>query len=263
MARHRLTAVLVGTLALCLLAGGTGAFLLGRHQAQVAGAASDVAGSGGPDSSQSQSPDGVDGDSAVPGTTAPAGPDSDNTDSINPDSINPDSNNPAPTEQGSLGPSADSDPSRSLPSSAPITESPDAVPANDREVRLSAAAAIDPQADEIRDLLQRHFDAINTGDYQLWAGTVTKDQVKSIPADRWRKEYSTTIDTGMSVLKIDPKTRQITVSFESRQAPQFAPDKRSTCVDWTVSLPITPVNGTPLIGRSLEDVAQHQTCSRN
>ncbi|WP_029135281.1 hypothetical protein [Nakamurella lactea] len=255
MTQRRLTATLLATLLICLLAGGVGAYFLGQHRAAVEAAAATP-----PTDEPNSSPavvttagDTAGDDTASTGDTAAADggtvPDQGTEDagSTVGNEPEPDSSvaEPAPPT-ASVGPELTTAPGRDL--------------TDDTEVRLSAAAGKDPQASEIRDLLQRHFDAINAGDYQLWAGTVTKDQAKAISSDRWRNEYSTTTDTGMSITAIETEPRQAQLTFRSRQAPEFAPDQESTCIDWTVTLPLTTVDDTLLIGRSNENLARHSPC---
>lgn len=232
MARRRLTATLVATLILCLLAGGAGAYFLGR-QRPVATAVAEtpplrhtvtrttvITAGPGTDSGTSADPQSTGGNSTI----APVEPPSDSAGSV-------------PSVSTTSGPSDD-----------------------DTEVQLSDEARKDPQARQVQDLLQRHFDAINSRDYLLWAGTVSPDQAKAIPQTRWAREYSTTKDTGVTIIGIDRKPRQARLTFRSRQQPEFAPDQKSTCTDWSVVFPLTDSSGTLLIGRSNESLARWTPC---
>lgn len=227
LSQRRLTAALIGALLVCLLAGGVGAYFLGQRRSDAAA-----------------------------GVTPPSRP----TVTRTTVTYVTDTDGSPATDTGSGEPTGDGP---GPPTSAPEPSADQSTPAdqNDRTVRLADAVSADPQADEIRELMQRHFDAINNGDYKLWAGTVTSDQVAAIPPDRWRKEYSTTIDTAIAVVAVDSDPRRVQLSFRSRQAPEFAPDKKSKCLEWKVSLPLTTVSGQLLIGRSIQDQASWNPCA--
>jgi hypothetical protein len=237
--KGRLTATLIGILLVCALAGGVGAFVIGRQDAAAVAATTDASlpPSFGPDSGSATSSAGTSG--SLTASSSETISSSSGTDTGDP---------------GSSSPSATEQPMTSSPSAA-TTTSPEGM-----SVTLAGVAADDPQATEIRDLLQRHFDAINTRDYELWAGTVTKEQSAALRPERWLKEYSTTSDSDISVIVIDNDPRQVQLTFRSRQAPELAPDKKSDCVIWSVIFPLATVYGELRIGPSLEDRARYRPC---
>lgn len=228
MTQRRLTAYLVGVLLICLLAGGVGAYLIGRHNAGNAAAGEPST----PTDGGSSTPD--------PTTTAESQPSSAPATS---EPIDP------PTTDGV------SEPLTTAPSEATTPPS-----AESTTVVLAGVAADDPQAEEIRELLQRYFDAINNRDYRQWASTVTKEQSAAIGSDRWKEEYSSTADTQIFVIVINDEPRQAQLTFRSRQDPAKAPDKKSECVRWEVTLPLTTVDDTLLIGVSKEHLARYRPC---
>lgn len=246
MTKGRLTASLIGILLVCVLAGGVGAFVIGRQDARAIAAPTGPSGpaSPGPEagtgSSRSGSPN-----------SAPSSPSS--TDS-----------SAAVSSSGSPGGSGTGDPGAGSSSStaASITSPSAVIPTSPERtaVILAGVAADDPQAAEIRDLLQRHFDAINSRDYELWATTVTKEQSDAVGPERWLEEYSTTSDSEGSVIVIDQQPRQVQLTFRSRQAPELAPDKKSDCVIWSVTFPLVTVDGELRIGPSVENRARYRPC---
>lgn len=236
MTNGRLTATLVGILLLCVVAGGVGAFVIGRQDASA------VAAPGGRSAPMSPGPGPG---TSTTGTRTPAP-----------------SSTAVQAESSSSGQATGDPDVGSLPPTPPTT-SRTAVTPTDAErttVMLAGVAADDPQAAEIRDLLQRHFDAINTRDYELWASTVTKEQSAALRPERWLKEYSTTSDSEVSVIVIDNNPRQVQLTFRSRQAPELAPDKKSDCVIWSVIFPLATVDGELRIGPSAEDRARYRAC---
>lgn len=128
-------------------------------------------------------------------------------------------------------------------------------------VLVGAAANDDPQRAAIRDLLQKHFDSINSRNYQGWKDTVTQPEGGKLPEAAWQQAYGTTHDTDISVIAITAQPLQAQVTFRSRQAAAQAPDKKSTCLNWriTVSLEVQD-DGSLLIGRSLANTAGWQPC---
>lgn len=225
MTQRRLTAILVGVLLICLLAGGAGAYLIGRQIADNAAAGEPIT----PTDGGSPAPD---------STTPPASQQSPDTATSEPPPTTDDATEPTTT-----APSEATSPS-----------------AESSTVVLAGVAADDAQAGEIRALLQRHFDAINNRDYEQWASTVTEEQSAALGSDRWNEEYSSTVDTQIFVIVINDEPRQAQLTFRSRQDPAKAPDKKSACVRWEVTLPLTTVDDTLLIGVSREHLARYRPC---
>ncbi len=116
------------------------------------------------------------------------------------------------------------------------------------EVELSPDAAAHPAGDEVRAQLQRHYDAINGRDYELWRATVVPARAASLGEAEWRKAYATTRDGSIRVERIDPDERPdggllVRVRFISTQAVENAPpDLRVERICWRSTL---PMRGTP------------------
>lgn len=254
MAQGRLTAALGAVLVICLAGGGAGAYLLGRHQATIAivsepsSAATSAAGnSGTPRSSRSSSTQSR--SAAAPPRTGKG-----------------QASLPPASGRGAGAPS-DPSPSAAVDTAPVSLTDPPVVTTSGRAAKdttvvlVGAAANDDPQRAAIRDLLQRHFDSINKRDYQEWKATVTASQVGELPEAAWQDAYGTTQDTDISVIAITATPRQAQVTFRSRQAAGKAPDKKSTCLNWRITVPLADqTDGSLLIGRSVTDSAGWQAC---
>lgn len=125
--------------------------------------------------------------------------------------------------------------------SAPTTEP------GSRLVRLADDATAHPDADEVRRVLQNHFDAINSGDYDLWTSTVTADRVRATGRAAWRQQYRSTLDGDIRVHRLEPRPGGGLVallSFTSVQDPADAPaDMPVRCLHWRVSYPLVVERG--------------------
>jgi hypothetical protein len=109
-------------------------------------------------------------------------------------------------------------------------------------VQLSPDAAVHPAAEAVRAQLQRHYDAINTGDYALWQETVVPARVEALPEDEWQDAYATTRDGSIRMDRIDRGPGDVLlvrVRFISTQAVEDAPpDLRATRICWRSTLPM-------------------------
>ncbi|MGI8418657.1 MAG: hypothetical protein ACR2P2_21150 [Nakamurella sp.] len=256
MAQGRLTAALIAVLAICLAGGGAGAYLLGRHQATIAAVdeQSSAVTSTSDTSSASRSTQSV-----STASTASAG--SPRPSSKGQAAVPPESGS-GPASAGDSSPSAAVDTAPVSLTDPPLVTTSGRAPEDTTVVLVGAAANDDPQRAEIRDLLQKHFDSINKRDYQEWKDTVTEPQVGELPEAAWQQAYGTTKDSDISVIAITAKPRQAQVTFRSRQAAAQAPDKKSTCLNWRITVPLVdePDGGGLLIGRSVTDTAGWQAC---
>ncbi|KAA9165886.1 hypothetical protein FPZ12_004950 [Amycolatopsis acidicola] len=131
-------------------------------------------------------------------------------------------------------PSTSARPLAQQPGPATVEETPD--------------AAMHPQHEVVRQLLQNYFDSINARDYDLWKATVTKDRIQSKPKADWLKDYDSTKDGSILVYRIDAVSSQnllVLVGFTSTQAPEDAPTDlpNAQCVQWKLALPVTQESG--------------------
>jgi hypothetical protein len=115
-------------------------------------------------------------------------------------------------------------------------------------VELTPDAAAHPQHENVRQLLQTYFDAINDRDYEKWKLTVTKTRIQAKPLSDWLKDYRTTRDGSILVYRIDAlsdRDLRVLIGFTSTQDPQDAPAElpRASCVHWRLTLPVTLEQG--------------------
>jgi hypothetical protein len=109
-------------------------------------------------------------------------------------------------------------------------------------VVLVEDVALHPDADQIRKVLQRYFDAINAGDYQLWRTAVIPQWARDIGEGAWHGLYRSTLDGSIVVHRLEPRAGGGLValtSFTSLQNPVDAPPELPVrCLRWWVSYPL-------------------------
>jgi hypothetical protein len=131
-------------------------------------------------------------------------------------------------------------------------------------VELSQDAAAHPQANPIRALLQRHFDAINNRDYAAWASTVVTSRARQMPEPTWQADYATTRDGSILVHRIEPSPEGtiVLLSFTSTQDPAQAPLSLpgSTCTNWWVSYRIVTERNQPRIDFGIRHATLNANC---
>ena len=115
-------------------------------------------------------------------------------------------------------------------------------------VELTPDAAVHPQHEAVRQLLQTYFDAINSLDYEQWKTTVTKTRIQAKPRADWLKDYASTKDGSILVYRIDAVSEQdlrVLIGFTSVQDPAKAPDelRDASCIQWRLVLPLTQEAG--------------------
>jgi hypothetical protein len=129
------------------------------------------------------------------------------------------------------------DPGPQLPVSGP----------GDPTVSLSRDAAVHPEGADVRNLLQRHFDAINSRNYPGWQGTVVPERVRALPEPAFRTVYASTQDGTIRVDRIEdgPALASgfhdlvVRFRFVSVQSLDAAPQAvRAERICWNSSLPL-------------------------
>jgi hypothetical protein len=109
-------------------------------------------------------------------------------------------------------------------------------------VVLAEDAAVHPDADRIRKVLQKYFDAINAGDYPLWRSAVIPQWARDIGEGAWHGQYRSTLDGTIVVYRLEARPGGGLValtSFTSLQNPADAPpDVQVKCLRWWVSYPL-------------------------
>ncbi|MDQ3762865.1 MAG: hypothetical protein M3460_14785 [Actinomycetota bacterium] len=130
---------------------------------------------------------------------------------------------------GGIGPIGNTAPPR-LPEPGPAT------------VVLLPDVAVHPDADRIQQVLQKYFDAINAGDYQLWRSVVIPQWARDIGENVWRGQYRSTLDGSIVVHRLEPRAGGGLIaltSFTSVQDPADAPPELPVrCLRWWVSYPL-------------------------
>lgn len=269
----RLTAILVTALVLVLVGGGTTAYLVGRDPSTVA------SGPPAPVSTPAFSTRPVSSPPVITPPSSNAGTDVSGSDmpapepTTSPIPIPPISGTPSPVRRSPTTASPNvSSPSAEPPTpTAPVESSGPVEPPSDTdqsgpptastEVAIAGVAADDPQAGDIRDLLQRHFDSINNRDYAGWASTVTADLSVELSQKQWLEAYRTTQDTDISIIRIYRDPRKVDITFRSRQDKQYSPDGKSSCLNWKVAHPLTDTADGLRIERSITSAADWRPCS--
>lgn len=110
-------------------------------------------------------------------------------------------------------------------------------------VELSADTATHPAREAVRIPLQRHFDAINSRDYEAWRGTVVPERSEGLGAAAWQQAYGSTRDGTIRIDRIDEGpdgSLLVRVRFISTQDLADAPaDMRAERICWRSTLPMT------------------------
>ncbi|NNG37493.1 hypothetical protein [Nakamurella aerolata] len=166
--------------------------------------------------------------------------------------------------QQSAGPSAQPSAAQSSSAASSAQEPPVDVPTEGGEstqVRFADQQTADqPGAAAVRDLLQQHFNAINTHDYAGWAETVTSEQPEKIDESRWWDEYSSTVDTEIVIEEVHDEPRQVVFSLRSRQDPEKSFDGTSSCTDWRLTWPLIDEGSGLRVGVAAAGSAQPRDC---
>ncbi|TCK22270.1 hypothetical protein [Pseudonocardia endophytica] len=131
-------------------------------------------------------------------------------------------------------------------------------------VQVDAAAASNPLAQPVADLLDRHFTSINTLDYPTWTSTVSSRRAADQTADRWRSDYRSTRDGDVHVTSIsDDGSGAATVGlrFTSQQDVADAPSDLSVGkICWSSRWPITGLPSAGTIGTAPKGTTTKQAC---
>jgi hypothetical protein len=126
-------------------------------------------------------------------------------------------------------------------------------------------AAAHPLYETVRRLLQAHFDAINSKDYQGWRAVVTRRRAQNQPEREWQVSYRSTRDGNIVVYRIEagpPGTARALVNFTSVQNPEDAPlELPERCIQWRVVLLLTIEGGEWKIDSGPTSATpQHERC---
>lgn len=131
-------------------------------------------------------------------------------------------------------------------------------------IELAKDVAAHPQAQRVRVVLQSHFDAINTADYDLWTRTVTAERVRTTSSRAWSAQYRTTLDGDVVVRRLEARPGGGLIaflSFTSVQDPADAPpDLPVRCLRWRVSYPLLPAGDELRVGRATPHTSLYTRC---
>ncbi len=129
-------------------------------------------------------------------------------------------------------------------------------PTADSTVRLSTDAAHHPRSADVRSLLQGYFDAINTRIYGGWSRAVSAAQSAPQAEPQWARDYSTTVDSNLTVVMVGDDPLRARMMFSSQQAPGLAPPALPVaCIDWDLTYLLEEENGR-LVINGLDPSAQ-------
>ncbi|NUT52483.1 MAG: hypothetical protein HOV94_35125 [Saccharothrix sp.] len=133
------------------------------------------------------------------------------------------------------------------PGSEPSGSVPRSAQPGSGTVQLSVDAAQHPDGEQVREVLQRFFDAINAHDYEQWARTVTSHRVGQTPKSRWLSDYESSRDGSILVHRIEsvsPTRLRVMMTFTSTQDVAKAPaDLQADCIHWRVVYPFQEERG--------------------
>lgn len=124
--------------------------------------------------------------------------------------------------------------------STPSTGSTAAPSLGTELVSVSSSAAAQPRAAEVVSLLDRHFRAINGGDYDAWSSTVIRKRASDQSRSAWTREFRSTKDSRVSVSSISDtgSTVDIALTFTSNQNPADAPESLPVSqICWSTTWP--------------------------
>ena len=129
-------------------------------------------------------------------------------------------------------------------------------------VTVAPAAAQDPAAADVVQLLTAYFTAINNHDYDSHQAQLTRAARATMSRQDFAKGYRSTVDSEITLLGLSTATdgRLLAdVSFISRQDAEDGPDGQ-TCTHWTVGKFLEGQGTSLRIGKALSGHAGHEAC---
>jgi hypothetical protein len=135
---------------------------------------------------------------------------------------------------------------------APVETAPVELAAGTALVAIDPAAAAHPRAAEVVGLLDRHFTAINTRDYDTWATTVVPSRSGIYSRAEWQQAYRSTTMESVMVTSISEGSfgeLAVKLTFVSTQAVVDAPAKMPMPrICWTATWPVSTLADRDVIG---------------
>jgi hypothetical protein len=243
----RLTVGLLTAVVVLLVIGSVGAFAIARHQRGSAGvAAPDPAASRLPPHPQ-QAPG-----SSASGATSTAGQGTQqpvrSTGEAPPASSSAAS--PMASASTDAGPAPETD-----PATAPVG------PSNNLTVQLSPSTRTHARSQDVQQVLQTYFDAINQHDYSSWTQSVTKTLASHQTGQQWLLAYATTVDSSIWMQSMRDDPLQVQIHFTSQQDPDLAPvDLKVGCIHWTLTYQLADQDGRLAIGSTVDGSVDYVKC---
>ncbi|MCR6484488.1 hypothetical protein M8542_16820 [Amycolatopsis sp. OK19-0408] len=132
-------------------------------------------------------------------------------------------------------------------------------------VGMTDDAKAHPQADGVRDLIQRYFGAINSKKYTQWADVVSAERLAQQSSGDWQKGVRTTEDSDALIYRIERGaggSLRVLVGFTSRQDPADAPTAfAEACIKWRLVLPvITERSALKIDATDRGPLPEHEKC---
>jgi hypothetical protein len=132
-------------------------------------------------------------------------------------------------------------------------------------VQLDPTVAAGPFTEQVRELLARHFNSINSLDYDGWLATVTPERARDETREAWDRGYRSSHDSGITITALDPAGPAavlVHLSFVSTQSPQDGPpDLQVGRICWTQQVPVSGLDGSdPRLGISAKGSSTRTAC---
>jgi hypothetical protein len=100
-----------------------------------------------------------------------------------------------------------------------------------------------PQYNDVKQMVQDYFDAINEKSYDKFRTTITAARAREMDRNTFDKDYATTTDGTILIYRMEaaPENKlRVLLSFTSKQAVEAAPPElQKECIQWRVVWPLT------------------------
>ncbi len=117
-------------------------------------------------------------------------------------------------------------------------------------VAVAPAVAGNPALPRVLAFLDRYFTAINTHDYQAYAGLLDQQVLEQSSATKFYSGDGSTTDSDATLVGISETNSGVVaaaITFTSRQQPAESPDQ-SACDNWSITVYLVPDGSGYLLG---------------
>jgi hypothetical protein len=117
-------------------------------------------------------------------------------------------------------------------------------------VAVAPAVAGNPALPRVLEFLDRYFTAINTHDYQAYAGLLDQQVLEQSSAAKFYSGDGSTTDSDATLVGISETNSGVVaaaITFTSRQQPAESPDQ-SACDNWSITVYLVPDGSGYLLG---------------